>query len=1109
MTPLFLLPFLINCFFFFQRVSPACIDGQASALLRLKQSFVNVSALGSWDSTNEDCCRNWMGVACDPNGGFVNALDLSGLSLSLSPSAGNWEPLLNLTGLESLNLAFNSFNSTFPADLHRLRQLKRLNFSNAGFFGQIPMQVARITTLLSLDLSVFSLFSSVYPTLEDPDFRTFAEGLANVEQLYLDGLNLSAYRTEWCDVVASALPKLRVLSLSGCAITGPLRPSLLNLTGLRALRLDNNNLSSPVPHFLSNFSSLTSLRLSSCHLVGEFPETIFRMQGLKILDLAANRNLTGRLPEFSDKNSFQELTLKGTKFGGQLPSSIGKLAFLSNLELTGLSFSGQLPSSLGNLTSLVYLDLSSNNFTGMIPPLAKLKHLVKLDLSSNSLSGRIPDIGNEFMNLTEISLHNNSINASIPPSLFTLPSLQTLLLGQNRISGGIGHFANANLSRLTTVDLSYNCLQGPIPKSLFELSKLKVLKLSSNNFSGEVSFSWFQNIVNLSALELSDNRFWVSGSHSRFASFPQFSTLKLGSCGLNRLPEFLIDQKQLKDLDLSENRISGQIPEWIWKNPLNRLNLSMNTFRSLEKSSSHIFSKHLTVLDLHSNRLQGPVPLPPKSSIIVDYSDNRFSSVIPTEIGSFVTSTIFFSLSRNNLQGEIPESICNASFLKVLDLSGNRLNGSIPPCLGKRKNAPLIVLNLRGNLISGAIPENFSEGCRLRTLDLNGNRLQGRLPLSLKNCKDLEVLNLGNNMLEGRFPWRLGNLTRLRVLVLRKNRFSGSIQHHHSEGFKMLQIVDLSSNNFSGDLPHETIERWTAMVPNIDDDISGRAHHVIQSKVFKLTPIYYRDTVNVTSKGLDMELVKILTIFTSLDLSNNNFTGTIPDVIGNLSLLYVLNLSRNALSGPIPASIANLTELESLDLSHNQLFAMIPAALIQLSFLSFLNLSYNRLEGAIPQGRQFLTFSASSFEHNPGLCGQPLSIKCSSAPGPESEESETQSAQEIDWEIIVIGVGFGVGIGITLGPLAFWRKGREWFNKRADRVYFAIFPAWMFSLLWWNDGKVDAEEDSARHHGSVSAEEEESGERRFCVFCTQIDETGARIIHNICWCKSSPPFSPD
>ena len=48
---------------------------------------------------------------------------------------------------------------------------------------------------------------------------------------------------------------------------------------------------------------------------------------------------------------------------------------------------------------------------------------------------------------------------------------------------------------------------------------------------------------------------------------------------------------------------------------------------------------------------------------------------------------------------------------------------------------------------------------------------------------------------------------------------------------------------------------------------------------------YYRDSVTVTLKGQETTLVQILSVFMSLDLSNNNFKGIIPKEIGDLKFL--------------------------------------------------------------------------------------------------------------------------------------------------------------------------------------------------------------------------------
>ena len=63
---------------------------------------------------------------------------------------------------------------------------------------------------------------------------------------------------------------------------------------------------------------------------------------------------------------------------------------------------------------------------------------------------------------------------------------------------------------------------------------------------------------------------------------------------------------------------------------------------------------------------------------------------------------------------------------------------------------------------------------------------------------------------------------------------------------------------------------------------------------------------------------------TSLNLSDNQLTGSIPSEIGNLTNLTMLYLYSNQLTGEIPPEIGNLTNLTYLNLSFNQLTGIIP-----------------------------------------------------------------------------------------------------------------------------------------------------------------------------------------
>ncbi|XP_041020496.1 receptor-like protein 20 [Juglans microcarpa x Juglans regia] len=197
----------------------------------------------------------------------------------------------------------------------------------------------------------------------------------------------------------------------------------------------------------------------------------------------------------------------------------------------------------------------------------------------------------------------------------------------------------------------------------------------------------------------------------------------------------------------------------------------------------------------------------------------------------------------------------------------------------------------------------------------------------------------------------------------------------------------------------------------VTENNAGLDYYVSYASTKKAVPVYISQIrVNLTLKGQELELVKVLTIYTSLDLSCNSFDGHIPAEIGEFKDLYALNLSHNAFTGQIPQALGNITALESLDLSSNKLIGEIPLQLAYgLIFLSTLNLSFNQLVGKIPQIKQFTTFTESSFEGNIRLCDFPMKEKCIpeelGPPPPPSKESHWNS---IDWDFLSVELGFRI-----------------------------------------------------------------------------------------------------
>ncbi|XP_042491965.1 LOW QUALITY PROTEIN: receptor-like protein 7 [Macadamia integrifolia] len=982
--------------------SHICLRDQKSALLQFRHEFIitdNIS-FSSWEPET-DCC-SWDGVTCNVTTGYVIRLDLNS---KLSGPIHSNSSLFGLHHLQRLNLAYNDFNlAPIPSGFDRLPSLTHLNLSYSNFSGQIPWEFSRLTRLVSLDLSTFVnldyfyygyiwYFDSIchrFLKLERPNLKELIQNLTSLVELYLDGVDLSSpsptqgSSDHWSQVLPQSLPNLRALSLINCGLSGPIHPSFSQLVFLEELRFDENYNPLEVPNFLpANFSHLKTLSLRDCGLYGEFPNSLFRLPNLQILDVSINLLLNGQLPDFPLNNAFQYISLYRTNFSGAIPDSIRNLRFLKtlrlgDLQLGGCHFSRLVSPFLTNLTQLTELDLSHNSFTGSVPVFNK---------------DNVP-------NLTKLFLSNNLLDGTIHSSLFTLPSLYRLLLSNNQLTGRLDQlFHNSSLSSssLEFMDLSGNKLNGQIPKSISQFSILNsqfsILNsqvfspsLSSNDFSGTVKLEdMFGNLEDLFFLDLSNNNLLSLEFGNTSSSFrPLLYELRLGSCHIKEFPNFLRTQEHLWELDLSNNQIQGHVPSWIWKEGLLYLNLSYNSLNTLERPLLlNLSSSPLSTLDLRNNKLQGSLPIP----------------------ASFVT---FFSISNNSFVGEIPESICKLSDLQVFDASHNNLSGSIPECLGNIST--LSVLDVQGNRFHG-MPQNFTNASSLRTLKMNGNILEGQVPRSLANCTSLEVLDLGKHKIFDTFPFWLGKLPKLRVLVLHSNRFYGPIQHPRTlNEFPMLQIMDLSSNTFTGNFPVEYFQSLRAMMSKKGN----------KSEPQYIGNFYYTDSVTIMNKGQEMELVRILTIYTTLDLSNNRFQGEIPKMIEELTSLVVLNMSHNDLIGQIPSSIGNMEELESLDFSRNKLSGQIPRQLANLTFLEFLNLSQNHLEGPIPRGNQLETFLNTSYIENPRLCGFPLSRKCkdnSDDMPPQGEKSTNDS--KFDWKFMLMGYGCSMVIGFVIGYIIF------------------------------------------------------------------------------------------
>ncbi|KAF3434363.1 hypothetical protein FNV43_RR25466 [Rhamnella rubrinervis] len=839
--------------------------------------------------------------------------------------------------------------------------------------------------VISLDLTSSCLFGSINSnstlfslrhirrlSLADNNFNYSQIPAAIVQLSGLTYLNLSgSYFYGQVPFEISNLHMLTYLDLSNnydpytsekfLQLKNPsLKTLVLNLTRLEVLHFSYINISSEVPGLLSNFTSLWWLSLENCELHGDFPTKLLYLPNLQVLFVESNKNLSGHIPEFHERSPLIRLRLSNTGFSGRLPSSIDKLESLKLLDIGRCNFSGAIPHSLGKLANLTHLGLEENNFIGHIP--------------------------SSFNNLTQLEfliLHHNKITGSIPSWL-------------------------ENLNKIEGLELSFNKLEGPIPQSVSKLMNLKYLYLNGNHLSGFLEFDMFLNMKSLTHLQLNWNNLSLVFEKTNInATRSKFKLLGLSLCNLIEFPNFLGYQNELEWLNLAGNKIYGQIPKWMLNTSVDTLMVLFiggNFLTSFNQQSTVLPWVNLRIFDVQYNMLQGPLPIPPPS--IQE-----------------------FDVSNNKLNGEVSHLFCNMSSLYEFKLSNNNLSGMVPHCLGNSSTS-LSVLSLGNNSFHGVIPQictNSGSASSLRFIDLGHNNFQGQLPRSWSNCMMLEGIVVSNNQLVDTFPSWLGSLPELKLLLLHHNGFYGVIERPKMDvdQFAKLHVIDLSSNNFIGVFPSHYFASWNAMKSIEFNGLKymsakwntslAKKYDISDSESYKMT---------VTSKGVDTYYQAIQDIFAFVDLSDNKFEGEISNLFGKLKALRSLNLSNNMLTGGIPSSLGNLTYLESLDLSRNTLSGRIPQQLTQLGFIETFNVSHNNLVGLIPQGNQFNSFDASSFEGNPGLCGDQLLKKCatsSSSPSPfptaEEDDGDSESLLKLVWGFVLAGYISGLVVGVALADI--------------------------------------------------------------------------------------------
>ncbi|MFS7930374.1 putative protein kinase RLK-Pelle-DLSV family [Helianthus anomalus] len=271
------------------------------------------------------------------------------------------------------------------------------------------------------------------------------------------------------------------LNLAQNYLTGPLSPSVGNLTRMQWMTIGINALSGEVPPEIGLLTDLRSLAFGTNNFNGSLPSEIGNLQRLQQLYIDS-AGVGGEIPStFANLTSLVTVWASDNEFTGRIPNFIGNWTQLQSLRFEGNAFEGSIPPSFSRLTSLQDLRISGLS-NGTLDFITDLKSLTVLSLRNNRISGSIPtDIG-EYQNLTQLDLSFNNLIGQIPRDLFNMSQLSFLFLGNNSLNGTLPDVKSASLRN---IDLSYNELSGTLPSWVNETNLQ--LNLVVNNFTLESS----------------------------------------------------------------------------------------------------------------------------------------------------------------------------------------------------------------------------------------------------------------------------------------------------------------------------------------------------------------------------------------------------------------------------------------------------------------------------------------------------------------------------------------------------------------------------------------------------------------------------------------------
>jgi Leucine-rich repeat (LRR) protein len=355
--------------------------------------------------------------------------------------------------------------------------------------------------------------------------------------------------------------------------------------------------------------------------------------------------------------------MSNNRLEGSLPTEIGLLFTLRELDMEQNTLRGSIPSQFCSLDQLHRVMLGQNRMTGTIPAcISNLDALLHLALNDNEFKGTLPSTLASNDLLQDLFLDDNLLSGDPLPIFNQLTNLEFFMAQNNKFLGVLDETSFKNSDKLAWLDLSGNDFLSTddvaFPAHLMRLPSLEVIDLSSNDLSGPLTTDFPVN-YRLKFLGLHNNKI------------------------VGTIPDAIADLVALHHLDLSNNQLIGNLDMLGYLQSLRALYVGENprlTAAPIPETFLDLF--YLQDLSLRNTNRKGLIP-----EIIADLRNLKL-----------------LDLGTNDLEGGIPSALGQLSQLEFVMLNGNsRLTGLLPTSFGALREMRALFLD--GTSIAGNVEE--------------------------------------------------------------------------------------------------------------------------------------------------------------------------------------------------------------------------------------------------------------------------------------------------------------------------------------------------------------------------------------------------------------------